>query len=83
MYKRQIDNRFQVEGAGEPVTIPEGVAHFLEHKLFEDERGNVFDRFAAHGASSNAYTTFTHTSYLFSTTDHFAECLELLLDRCV
>ena len=75
-----IDNRFQVEGAGEPVTIPEGVAHFLEHKLFEDERGNVFDRFAAHGASSNAYTTFTHTSYLFSTTDHFTECLELLLD---
>lgn len=75
-----IDNRFQVDGAADPVTIPEGVAHFLEHKLFEDERGNVFDRFAAHGASSNAFTTFTHTSYLFSTTDHFAECLELLLD---
>ncbi len=75
-----IDNRFQVEAAAEPVTIPEGVAHFLEHKLFEDERGNVFDRFAAHGASSNAFTTFTHTSYLFSTTDHFSECLELLLD---
>ena len=75
-----IDNRFQVEGAAEPVTIPEGVAHFLEHKLFEDERGNVFDRFAAHGASSNAFTTFTHTSYLFSTTDYFSECLELLLD---
>ncbi len=75
-----IDNRFQVDGTGEPVTVPEGVAHFLEHKLFEDERGNVFDRFAAHGASSNAFTTFTHTSYLFSTTDHFSECLELLLD---
>ncbi len=75
-----IDNRFQVDGEAEPVTVPEGVAHFLEHKLFEDERGNVFDRFAAHGASSNAFTTFTHTSYLFSTTGHFFECLELLLD---
>ena len=75
-----IDNRFRVEGAVEPVAIPEGVAHFLEHKLFEDERGNVFDRFAVHGASSNAFTTFTHTSYLFSATDHFSECLELLLD---
>lgn len=75
-----IDNRFRVEGSAEPATIPEGVAHFLEHKLFEDERGNVFDRFAALGASSNAFTTFTHTGYLFSTTAHFSECLELLLD---
>ncbi|NLA10557.1 MAG: insulinase family protein [Firmicutes bacterium] len=75
-----IDNHFQVDGSGETVKLPEGVAHFLEHKLFEDERGNVFDRFAAYGASSNAFTTFTHTTYLFSTTDHFSECLELLLD---
>ena len=75
-----IDNRFRVDGAGEAVKVPEGVAHFLEHKLFEDERGNVFDRFAALGASSNAFTSFTHTTYLFSTTDHFPQCLELLLD---
>ena len=75
-----IDNHFRVEGSGETVKVPEGVAHFLEHKLFEDERGNVFDRFAAYGASSNAFTTFTHTTYLFSTTDHFSECLELLLE---
>lgn len=75
-----IDSRFQVDGTGETVEVPEGVAHFLEHKLFEDERGNVFDRFAAYGASSNAFTTFTHTTYLFSATDHFTECLELLLD---
>lgn len=75
-----IDNRFRVDGAGEAVKVPEGVAHFLEHKLFEDERGNVFDRFAALGASSNAFTSFTQTTYLFSTTDHFTECLELLLD---
>lgn len=75
-----IDNHFRIDGSGETVKLPEGVAHFLEHKLFEDERGNVFDRFAAYGASSNAFTTFTHTTYLFSTTDHFSECLELLLD---
>ncbi len=75
-----IDNHFRIDGDGETVKLPEGVAHFLEHKLFEDERGNVFDRFAAYGASSNAFTTFTHTTYLFSTTDHFSECLELLLD---
>lgn len=75
-----IDTRFRIEGTEETAVVPEGVAHFLEHKLFEDERGNVFDRFAAFGASSNAFTTFTHTTYLFSTTDYFSQCLELLLD---
>ena len=75
-----IDNKFQIEGSGEMIAVPDGVAHFLEHKLFEDERGNVFDRFAALGASSNAYTSFTHTAYLFSCTEYFAENPELLLD---
>jgi|LSQX01.3.fsa_nt_gb predicted Zn-dependent peptidase len=75
-----IDNKFQIEGSGEMIAVPDGVAHFLEHKLFEDERGNVFDRFAALGASSNAYTSFTHTAYLFSCTEYFAENLELMLD---
>ena len=75
-----IDNKFQIEGSDELITVPDGVAHFLEHKLFEDEKGNVFDRFAALGASSNAFTTFTHTTYLFSCTDFFPENLELLLD---
>lgn len=75
-----IDSRFQVNGTEEAIELPGGVAHFLEHKLFEDEKGNVSDRFAALGASSNAYTTFTHTNYLFSGTDCFTESLELLLD---
>ncbi|MEW5784087.1 MAG: pitrilysin family protein [Bacillota bacterium] len=75
-----IDNKFQIEGSPDLITVPDGVAHFLEHKLFEDERGNVFDRFAALGASSNAFTTFTHTTYLFSCTEFFHENLELLLD---
>jgi len=75
-----IDSKFQVNGSEEIVTVPDGVAHFLEHKLFEDEEGDVTSRFAALGASSNAYTTFTHTNYLFSCTGHFRENLELLLN---
>lgn len=75
-----IDSRYRVDGKSEIRELPEGLAHFLEHKLFEDERGNVFDRFAESGASANAYTTFTHTAYLFSATERFDENLELLLD---
>jgi predicted Zn-dependent peptidase len=65
---------------GEQIEVPDGVAHFLEHKLFDDEEGNVFDRFAQYGASSNAFTGFTNTTYLFSCTDFFPENFELLLD---
>ncbi len=75
-----IDNCFRVEPEQEFTNLPDGVAHFLEHKLFEDERGNVFDRFAALGASANAYTSFTQTSYLFSCTANFEESLQQLLD---
>ena len=74
-----IDNRYRVEGSAEVQQLPDGVAHFLEHKLFEDERGNVFDRFAQLGASANAFTSFTHTTYLFSCTSFFKENFELLL----
>ena len=72
------DQRFVLPGGRERST-PAGIAHFLEHKLFESEDGNVADRFSALGAMSNAYTNYAATSYLFSTTDNFAECLELLL----
>jgi len=75
-----IDNRFRVEPAQEITVLPDGVAHFLEHKLFEDEGGNVFDRFAALGASANAFTSFTQTSYLFSCTSSFEQSLTALLD---
>lgn len=75
-----IDSHFIVEGENEELVVPDGVAHFLEHKLFEEEGGNVFDRFARLGASSNAFTNFNNTSYLFSCTEHFTECLEILLD---
>lgn len=81
-----IDNAFLVPGSGEndndqeEIVLPDGVAHFLEHKLFDDEEGNVFDRFAAYGASPNAFTSFTHTTYLFSSTDYFNENLKLLIN---
>lgn len=75
-----IDNRFRVEPDEEITIVPDGVAHFLEHKLFEDDRGNVFDRFASLGASANAFTSFTQTTYLFSCTANFEENLDLLLD---
>ncbi len=75
-----IDNEFIVPGENTPTEVPDGIAHFLEHKLFEKEYGNVFDKFAEFGASANAYTSYTHTAYLFSCTDNFEENLELLID---
>ena len=60
--------------------LPVGVAHFLEHQMFQSPAGDVFDQFAARGASANAYTTFTHTTYLFSCTSQFEANLQTLLD---
>jgi len=57
---------------------PPGIAHFLEHKLFEDHDLNLFDEFTSMGASVNAYTHFTHTVYYFSTIDAFDKNLEML-----
>ena len=61
-------------------TVPEGIAHFLEHKLFESEDGDAFARFAATGASANAYTSFDRTCYLFQATENILPSLEILLD---
>lgn len=74
-----IDSKFSLPETGETVEVPAGVAHFLEHKVFEEEDGNAFDKFAAWGASSNAYTTNDYTTYLFSTTENFELCLRYLL----
>lgn len=60
--------------------VPEGIAHFLEHKLFEEPDGNAFDRFSALGASVNAFTNFNVTSYYFTGTDFFKESLTQLID---
>ncbi len=61
------------------IRVPDGVAHFLEHKLFEEEEGNVFEKFSALGASANAYTSFDMTGYLFSATSNVYEALSVLI----
>ena len=62
-------------------TLPDGVAHFLEHKLFTNEDGSdAFEHFSAFGADANAYTSHTRTVYLFSCTDRFSDSLGELID---
>lgn len=75
-----IDNKFIPPAGDKPVAVPDGIAHFLEHKLFEEEFGNIFDEFAKLGANTNAFTSWTTTNYLFASTENFPQNLELLLD---
>ncbi|SCX24429.1 Predicted Zn-dependent peptidase [Ruminococcaceae bacterium P7] len=74
-----INNCFSLDD-GEKISVPDGIAHYLEHKLFESEEGDAFTRYAETGASANAYTSFEKTCYLFSCTDRFEESMEILLD---
>ena len=72
---------FKKGGSGELVRVPSGIAHFLEHKMFENEDGvDTFERFAKLGAQANAFTSFDITAYLFSCTDRFGESLDVLFD---
>ncbi len=73
-----IDTMFSANG--ETVSVPEGIAHFLEHKLFESEDGDAFTKYAKTGAYANAFTSFDKTCYLFSCSDKFYENLAILLD---
>ncbi|MEH7122722.1 pitrilysin family protein [Bacillus sp. JJ1773] len=75
-----IDNHFLPQGKNEYVKVPDGIAHFLEHKLFEKEDGDVFQQFSRQGASANAFTSFTRTAYLFSSTSNVEQNLETLID---
>ncbi|MCL2857201.1 MAG: insulinase family protein [Oscillospiraceae bacterium] len=75
-----VDETFKTQTDGDFVTVPAGIAHFLEHKLFENEEGDAFLRYASTGANANAFTSFDKTAYLFSCTDKFAESLDILLD---
>ena len=75
-----IDNHFTPLGKTEPIRVPDGIAHFLEHKLFEKVDYDVFQKFSAAGASSNAFTSFTRTAYLFQTTSDVKQNLTTLLD---
>jgi predicted Zn-dependent peptidase len=74
-----IDNHFQVEGQ-EAIRVPDGIAHFLEHKMFEEPTGDIFATFASQGASANAFTSFDRTVYLFSTTQNIPENLMTLIN---
>ncbi|WGU96751.1 pitrilysin family protein [Paenibacillus dendritiformis] len=74
-----IDNHFRVEGQ-DAVKVPDGIAHFLEHKMFEEPEGDIFATFAEQGASANAFTTFDRTVYLFSSTSNIEKNVETLVD---
>ncbi|WP_274309513.1 EF-P 5-aminopentanol modification-associated protein YfmH [Solibacillus daqui] len=74
------DRTFVPIGETEAITVPDGIAHFLEHKMFEKEDGDVFQKFSEVGAQANAFTSFTRTAYLFSATDHIKKSTETLLN---
>ncbi|MFO3701511.1 pitrilysin family protein [Staphylococcus felis] len=75
-----LDSKFKPHQSDDFVTVPDGVAHFLEHKLFEKEEVDLFTEFAEHDAQVNAFTTFDRTSYLFSATNHIHDNIIRLLN---
>lgn len=74
-----VINHFVDITSGKETRVPDGVAHFLEHKLFEQEGANALDLFSKIGVSSNAYTSFDQTVYFFETTSKYNESIELLI----
>ena len=75
------DSKFIVPGEDEVTEVPKGVAHFLEHKMFEQENGrNSLDVLSSLGVNANAFTTNTHTAYLYEATDNFYEALDEFMD---
>lgn len=74
-----VDRTFVDRTTGREVTLPEGAAHFLEHKLFETPDGDAFDMFSRYGASANASTSFRTTSYFFTCATGFSASLRTLL----
>lgn len=76
-----IDYNFVPIGGNDFITVPDGVAHFLEHKVFEQpDNSNVFDMFSKYGANANAYTSFDMTTYYFWCTENFKENLKILVE---
>lgn len=75
-----VDTSFVPLGQKQMLKVEDGIAHFLEHKMFDMKDGDASDKFAALGASSNAFTSSSRTAYLFSTTSQEEKCVELLLD---
>ena len=76
-----MDNKFIVPGEQNETEVPEGIAHYLEHKMFEQPNGtNSLDTLTALGVNANAYTTTNHTAYLFECTNNFYPALDELMD---
>lgn len=76
-----LDNKFIVPGETQVTKVPNGVAHYLEHKMFEQESGkNSLDTLTELGVEANAYTTTNHTAYLFECTQNFYPALDELMD---
>lgn len=75
-----IDTKIKTDENGDFVKLPEGIAHYLEHKLFESDECSAFERYAKTGANANAFTAFDRTSYLFACSENFNESIEILLD---
>ena len=72
-----IDTTFRYQG--KQIQTPAGVAHYLEHKMFDMEQENAMQQFAKTGASPNAFTSYSMTAYHFDCTDRFEENLHILL----
>ena len=75
-----VDTCFRIKGQTDYISVPEGIAHFLEHKLFESEELDAFQRFNEPGANANAFTSFDRTCYIFQCAGEFEKNLEILLD---
>ena len=76
-----VDNKFIAPGENDITVLPDGIAHYLEHKLFEQESGrNSLDTLTALGIDANAYTSNDHTAYLFGCTDNYEEALDEFMD---
>ncbi|MBR6045831.1 MAG: insulinase family protein [Ruminococcus sp.] len=75
-----VNNCFRTLDTGDFIRVPDGIAHYLEHKLFENEECGVFELYAATGATANAFTSFDVTAYTFSTSSDYREPLRILLD---
>ena len=76
-----IDNKFYAPGEDKLTVVPDGIAHYLEHKLFEQRDGtNSLDTLCALGVDANAYTTNDHTAYLYECTENFDEALVEFMD---
>ena len=75
-----VNNCFKTVDTGDYIKVPDGIAHYLEHKLFEGEECGVFERYAKTGAYANAFTSFGTTAYTFSASSDYKEPLAILLD---